>query len=213
MKTNPIRLIPIVRVAWTAGWDLAIAGAFLITWIAPETFGERMVHQLAFLMIIEFLVVHATGFFTAFGATTESSLKRAGMTAGLLAFYTLFAGAFSLAYGSPWPLFLFFLVILPRIPTLVFQPRGPSGQFVMMAHWAGMTALYIFGVFATIILPVPALGITPEVIEAQEFGMTGLWPEEPYRVVAFGVIYFTGQALLALGMEAMHTRFAANLED
>ncbi len=54
-----------------------------------------------------------------------------------------------------------------------------------------MVGAYVFGVFATIVLPVPRLGITPEVVAGQGFTSSGAWIEEPQRVIAFGVLYFT----------------------
>jgi len=182
-------------------WELGLAALFLITWVWPDTFGERMVHKLTFLMLLEFLVVHSTGFFAAISSKDDTRLRRGLMFSGLLAFYLMMAGAFSAMYGGPWPLFGFLLVALPRIPGIVLRPPDDDTQFWMMANWAGMTALFLLGAFATLVYDVPPLGVTPEVIEAQEFGIGGEWPEQPYRVMAFGTLYFTGLALLNLLME------------
>ena len=52
------------------------------------------------------------------------------------------------------------------------------------------TPLYLLRAFATLVLPVPRLGITPAVIAAQQIHATGLWVEQPQRVLALGVVYF-----------------------
>jgi hypothetical protein len=68
----------------------------------------------------------------------------------------------------------------------------------MMANWAAMVVLYLVGIFLTAVVAIPRYGVTAEVIAAQHFKDKGLWPEEPYRVMAFGALYFSGLALLAV---------------
>jgi hypothetical protein len=50
----------------------------------------------------------------------------------------------------------------------------------------------------TLAYDIPPLGVTPEVIAAQEFSVGGEWPEQPYRVMALGALYFTGLGLFAI---------------
>jgi hypothetical protein len=209
------------RIAITSGTDLAIAASFLITWISPYTFDERAVHKLTFVMIVEFLVVHSTGFFTAFssndmmmsfgrssGAEAERKArrKRAMALIGLLMFYLLFAWGFSVSYGSAWPIFAFLVVSLPRFPALIRSGSGDAEMFRGMATWAAMTAMYLLGAFVTLIADIPQLGVTPEVIANQKFGVGGIWPEEPYRALAFGTIYFTGLAAIGGATEVLDER-------
>lgn len=196
------------RTAWAAGGDLCLAGAFLITWIWPYTFGEFAVHKFTFLMLLEFLVVHSTGFFAAISSRDETPLRRGLMFAGLLALYLLFAAGFSASYGGPWPLMAFAMLALPRAPSIILRPPDDDAQFMMMANWAAMTALYLFSIFFTLVYDIPPLGVTPEVIESQQFGIGGAWPEQPYRVMAHGAIYFTGQAVLAVLFEGLAFRRA-----
>jgi hypothetical protein len=51
-------------------------------------------------------------------------------------------------------------------------------------------ALYVLGVFVTVILPLPRLGITPEVVAQLGIPGSGLWVERPHTVIAFGLLYF-----------------------
>lgn len=198
------------RIAIASGTDLAIAASFLITWIRPYTFDERAVHKLTFLMLVEFLVVHSTGFFTAFSsvdsmmafgssgenAERKARWRRALALGGLLMFYLLFCAGFSVSYGSAWPIVAFLGVSLPRFPALIRSGLGLDEMFRGMATWAAMTAMYLGAAALTVIGNVPPLGVTPEVIAAQQFGVGGVWPEQPYRALAFGAIYFTGMAIL-----------------
>jgi hypothetical protein len=44
----------------------------------------------------------------------------------------------------------------------------------------------------------PSFGITEDVIRRQAFTMQGLWVEDPYRVIAFGFLYFVASGLMEL---------------
>jgi hypothetical protein len=61
---------------------------------------------------------------------------------------------------------------------------------MLQTSWAIGVFAYVMLVFATVILPVPAFGVTSEVIAKQGFTMRGLWIDEPYRMMAFGFLYF-----------------------
>lgn len=187
-----------LRLAWSSGTDICIAATFLITWIAPYTFDERMVHKLTFMMLLEFLVVHSTGFIGAVAVRDNSRLERAFMLTVLLVLYFLFAGAFAVSYGGWWPVIAFAALTLPKVPAILLHGEDLRSIDRVMMNWAAMTALYLFGAFATLMYDVPPLGVTQEVIERQAFGVGGEWPEQPYRVMAFGVIYFSGMALVAM---------------
>jgi hypothetical protein len=192
---------------WVCGWDLVLAATFLVTWIHPYAYHEEMVGRLVLTMLLEFIVVHATGFFGAVGTFGDGrrdrpgTLRRALAFFGLFALYMLFTGAFALAVESTWPFVAFAGLMLPRFPSLVLNPPDDEGQFRVMAHWAGMTVLFLAGAFLTAVYEVPALGVGPEVVARQGFETGGLWLEEPHRVMAFGVFYFTGNALLNILME------------
>lgn len=194
-------LTAFARILFSAGPDFWLAATFLITWLRPYTFGETTVHKLTFVMLIEFLVVHSTGFFSAIATRDMARPQRIFISAILLLFYCLFAGAFSASYGSPWPLFAFLMLTVSKLLTVLFRPHDDDTQFRAMGFWAFMTALYLFSTFATVMADVPALGVTPEVIARQGFGVGGVWPEQPYRVMAMGAIYFTGLGLATVVME------------
>ena len=193
----------VLRLLWSGGMDVWFALVFLITWIAPGTFGARTVHHLTFVMVLEFIIVHASGFMGALANRESIRSVRAGQFFGLITLYTVFALSFSSMYGNLWPLFAFWTLMLSRFPAVVLRPPDFNGQFVLMANWAGMVFLYVMGVFLTAVAPIPRLGVTPEVVALQEFGIGGLWPEEPHRALAFGTLYFTGLAVLAVINEAV----------
>ncbi|MBI5092108.1 MAG: hypothetical protein HZB26_06635 [Candidatus Hydrogenedentes bacterium] len=191
-------LITAGRLIWSAGPDFGWAAAFLITWLSPYTLGDTAVYHLTFVMILEFIVVHSSGFFGAIGSKGDSFRSRALMYSALALFYCIFAAAFSAMYGGLWPLYAFLMLAIGKLPNTVIRPPDAEGQNIVMINWAAMTALYLAGVFITVILPIPAFGVTPEVIASQHFTATGVWPEEPYRVMAFGAFYFTGMGVISV---------------
>jgi hypothetical protein len=203
-----LMLMAALRILWAAGMNGWIAAMFLITWLRPNTFGPLTVHHLTFVMLMEFIVVHASGFLGAMAARDEPRWRRAAMFAGLTAFYMIFAAGFAAMYGGWWPLWAFWGLLSSRFPTVVLRPPDLRGQAVLIVNWAAMMVLYLGGIFLTAIISIPPLGVTAAVIEAQHFKDKGLWPEEPYRVMAFGALYFSGLTLLAIVNEALAVRSA-----
>jgi hypothetical protein len=201
-KDEAAKPIPVwkllLRTAWSAVPDFGLAACFAITWVRPYTLGETAVHHFTFLMLLEFLVVHSTGFLAAVGTRDNGRWERALMYSVLFLFYALMAAGFSASYGSLWPLAAFSILMLSKAPNVLFRPHGDDAMFALMSNWAAMTCLYLGGIFFTLVYDIPPLGVTPEVIAAQEFSVGGEWPEQPYRVMAFGVIYFSGLGLLSI---------------
>jgi hypothetical protein len=179
--------------------DFLAAATFLITWIAPTTFGEKMVSHLVLVMLLEFLVVHSAGFMGVIVYGDGSRAHKLGMVGGLTFFYLLFAAAFGFSFGTWWPVQALIVLTLNRCSPLLLGPLPERDQMMSVtAGWAVGVVCYLFGAFATIMPPVPPLGITPEVVAAQGFTSTGLWIDEPWRPIAFGVVYFALQGLWEL---------------
>jgi hypothetical protein len=179
--------------------DFLAAGTFLVTWIAPTTFGETMVSHLVLVMLLEFLVVHSAGFMGVIIYGDGSRTTKLAMIGGLTFVYLLFAAAFGFSFGTWWPVQALVLLTLNRCTPLFLGPLPKEDQMDGVAvGWAVGVVCYLFGCFATVIPPVPALGITPEVVAAQGFTSEGLWIDEPWRPIAFGVIYFGLQGLWEL---------------
>lgn len=49
-------------------------------------------------------------------------------------------------------------------------------------------------------------------IARQDFTVDGLWPGEPYRVIAFGVLYFTGLSVVDVVNEILPVILAKSKE-
>jgi len=70
--------------------DAVTAGGFALVWMSPFVFGPLSVKTAMLTMLVEFFLVHATGFFTAFGNDQYASRRqRVAMLLGLSLFYVL----------------------------------------------------------------------------------------------------------------------------
>lgn len=196
---SPALRSPFARLA-AALPDLGLAGAFLVTWLEPFRLGERMVAYFMLVMLLEFIVVHSSGFM-GFVVLNESMATHRKVLAlvGLGAFYCLFAGGFGASFGAWWPVWTILLMTLNRIAG-VFLSEPPRGDLVTpaMSVWGFSVLCYVVFAFATTLLPIPRLGITPAVQAAQQLSGGGLWVDEPHRVIAFGVLYFAAVGLFEL---------------
>ena len=174
-----------------AAADFGFAAVFLITWIAPNTFGDHTLRFLMLVMMMEFVVVHSSAFMGNVMISRANRGAQATALAGFGVFYSLFAGAFALAFKTWWPITMFWGQTLNRLLGVLFgQVPDEDQKAFIQRSWIASVLLYLLGAFVTIVLPIPRLGITSSVIAAQQIHSSGLWVEQPQRVLAFGVVYF-----------------------
>lgn len=187
--------------AWLAGLiqaapDLGLSAVFLITWLRPDTFGALAVKHLVLVMLLEFIVIHSAGFMGAATIAAGSPGKRLLVILGFGLFYSLFTGAFSLAFHTSWPFVSFWVLTANRMLGVVVSPAVDlKSANVVMGGWALNVVAYLGCCFLTVLAPMPRLGITPEVVKAQAFTGEGLWIDQPHTAIAFGCLYF-----LAVGL-------------
>ena len=185
--------------------DAVTGCGFVLVWASPFVFGPLSVKTAMLTMLIEFFLVHATGFFTAFGSEASvSRLRRVGMLLGLSLLYVLMIGAFAWSFHAWWLLLSFGWLLIGKIVWVAQNPKPDDNSTNrQMLAWAGSVALFLAGVFLTCVADIPRWGITEAL--APQYGLNthgGLWEAEPQRVVAFGVIYFgiTFLVKLAVGL-------------
>ena len=111
---------------------------------------------------------------------------------GLGLFYTLFVAGFALAFETWWPIVAFWLLTFNRLLGAIFIRHEPTflQRQAIEASWAVGAVAYVAGAMVTTVGPIPRLGITPEMVEVADLPGSGIWIDEPYRAVAFGVLYF-----------------------
>jgi hypothetical protein len=195
---------------FAAAPDTITAGIFLTAWIAPTLPGPEAVKNLMLTMLIEFIVVHSSVFYAGISAVENiARVKRMLMLLGFALFYMMFVVAFALAFDSTWPIFAFAWLLLSRFAHLWTHPtQGAEETGRMMLTWAASCATYVLGALATVVLPLPTLGVTPEFIAAMHLSGSGEWIERPQTVLAFGFLYFAVQAWVKYALSNGEKRLA-----
>jgi hypothetical protein len=145
------------------------------------------------IMLVEFILVHASGFLGGqIFAERISRSRRFLILAGFSVFYLIFVATFALSFDQWWPYIAFGWLMLGKFASVLAR-NLPSGERLkqLETEWGIGAVVYILGVFVTVILPMPAFGITPDVIRNLDLPGGGMWVDEPQRVIAFGVLYFS----------------------
>jgi hypothetical protein len=175
--------------------DTITSAIFLTAWIEPSIPGAETVRNLMLTMLIEFIVVHSGAFYAAIVSNSESRIRNTLLLLGLAAFYMMFIAAFAFAFDSTWPIFAFGWLLLSRFSHLWTHPvQGSRDTERMMMLWGVSCAAYVLGAGATVMLPLPALGMTPDFVASMHLPGSGEWIERPQTVLAFGFLYFAVQA-------------------
>jgi hypothetical protein len=185
-------MLDFLRRLFSAAPDAVTALVFAAAWVAPLHWGRDLVGNLMLVMMLEFLVVHSGGFIGM--AVVNPEVGRRAKTLAVLgfgAFYMLFALAFALAFHRLWAVWAFTWLLGSKLATVWLSPAAPTREVERQKSlWGLSVALYVLGVFVTVILPLPRLGITPEVVAQLGIPGSGLWVERPHTVIAFGLLYF-----------------------
>lgn len=186
--------------------DALTAGFFLLLWIVPGWLGEDALRTGLLMMLVEFVLVHATGILGQIALGADPGRSRWKPLLGFSLLYLAFVGAWAFAFEAWWPL-LALLWLVAGKAQLAMQPvAGAEKLERMKSEWAMSAIFYLGGVFATVILPIPRLGISHAVQSAADLPGSGVWVDQPHTVVAFGLVYF---GLLAVA-KARHWQLPAS---
>ena len=176
--------------------DLVLGVVFLLVWLEPERFAPDMIRGFMLLMLLEFIVVHSGGFAGSVMLSDKPRMQKVQSLGLLGGFYTLFVGGFSLAFHTWWPLLSFWGLMVNRMMSVLLgQAEKGDERAFLQRGWAAGAVFYLCFIFATVLLPVPRFGVTDEVLRAVDLPGEGLWVDQPWRVLAFGFLYFTATGL------------------
>lgn len=174
-----------------AGPDTVTTAAFLIVWLSPLSLGSHAVDGAVLVMLIEFLLLHASIMLGALNLLNFSRTIRITVSSCLAGGYFLMIGGFAWSFEDWWPLLVFSWLLLGKLPLLFNRTDQKVGRNLEPAvKWAFLFVFYMFGIFITLAVPIPELGITQVSRSSLQLTGSGLWVDEPQRAVAFGVIYF-----------------------
>ncbi|MDX9972057.1 MAG: hypothetical protein RBU21_03600 [FCB group bacterium] len=202
------------RVLWTVGVDVSMAVLFLLVWFRPYALGEQSVRRFAVFYMVEFMAIHATFCWAYIPERTPIRSNRisAFVVTGIM--YTIAMGLISMIAGNIWVLVFFWAMLISHFSAVVLRLPGQQDKPYASTHWGIMLGLYIACLVLTMtFIPMPAFGITPEVIAAvRPPGVTvkSVPADEPYRCIAFGVVYCTSLAIWTLIRERTSLRRAGN---
>ena len=134
--------------AANAAPDFVLGLTYVTALVDRTLLPEAWVPQLARAALIEFVVIHASGFLAWPWLAREWKQKqRALFVAALAAAYSLGLGIFSLVVGGVWPLAIFWGLMLNRmLVVLVHEAPGDEEFQQWVASWAGGTTLYVLAV-------------------------------------------------------------------
>lgn len=169
------------------------AGILLALWIEPRQLGIEWFRAGVLSLLLEFFVIHASGFMAALMYDPETpARKRMLQVSGLALFYLLFMSAFAWGFHAWWMLAAFAWLVFGKLQA-IWSGAAPTerDRQVAMASWALSIVVYLGSVAATVIPEsVPMLGATPDVRDAAGFTGSGAWEAEPHRALAGAVLYF-----------------------
>lgn len=188
-----LHLGPLSRagVVFGALTDLAWCASFIAVWRQPGVFGAGDVELAFVLLIVEFLLLHATGFLFATSVKVPGERRNLMLFAGFAVFYLLFAGALSRTVDNWLPFGLMFgLVIGDFTLGLLSRSDGiTASQVLSLRFWLVRVVLFLVAVFLCLFIPLPQGGVELEP------GAGAVWDAEPYRGLATGALFFALAAL------------------
>jgi hypothetical protein len=195
--------------------DALSATIFVWAWIDPSTIGgPERVKNLMLVMLFEFIAMHSSAIIGSMFLSDMPRAQKFLALVGLSAAYLLFVVAFAYGFSSMWPIWAFAWLFVCRFWYLIANPTtGEDAARRMQNSWGLSGLTYLLGCFITVFLPLPHLGITPEFIAQMHFPekMTGDWVDHPWKVLAFGALYFSVMAVAKfndLGIPAPRTNTA-----
>ncbi|MGA9334090.1 MAG: hypothetical protein WBV39_07410 [Rudaea sp.] len=172
--------------------DAITTCVFLTAWIAPALLGPEQIKNLLLVMMIEFLIVQSSGLYAGILYWRDGANSgRSGLLVGMCVVYMLFAAVFALIYSSLLPVVSIGWLLMSRfLPSWIDPSKRTLDLADLLITWVVSTIGYMLAAVATLALPLPHLGMTPQVIAALHLPGGGEWIERPYTVLAFGTVYF-----------------------
>lgn len=181
---------------WFAAWS------FWVAWRTPLAYDDGEWVKLGVgVLVAEFIAIHSS---TMIGelATAGPALRRHAWT--LLGAYGLFALAIPLAFDSLHIALLMGVLMLSRLHD-IFRPAAGRERAYGRRRSLASGVLFVLLAFASVLLPIGAGGITPELLDAvwPDRG-DGIWEAEPQRALAMGLFYFLLLGLVELRPPSAH---------
>lgn len=186
--------------------DFGLAAVYVLAWTAPNHIAPWVPRWAVLTMLLEFVVVHSTGFMGVIAFGRDQVREQVGMLLLLSAVYSLLVAGFAAGFHEWWMFGSFWLLTANRLSGILAHrdPGNGRGIDAFVIGWAASTLFYLLGAVLTAALDVPRFGLAdPAVIRGMHLEGGGLWVDEPWRVLAFGAAYFTAVGLFELAAFAI----------
>jgi len=171
------------------------AGAYLAVWLVPDRVPGALARALFVGMVLEFLLLHSYAFLNLAtgvekGASFGERLRGSLSVLGFGSFYLLMAGALGWATHSATPVWTIVWLLGGRIFEVAVVGDSASAGDSRIGSWLRHLLLYILLAILTSVVPLPALGLSPEIVAGFDLPGSGTWVEKPQSALAFGFLYF-----------------------
>jgi len=172
--------------------DAITAGFFLLLWLVPQWLGPTALRTGLLMMLVEFILMHASGMLGGMALANAGDGRRPWKPILLFGgFYLVFIAAWAWSFEAWWPLLALAWLVAGKL-VMAWQPLADAEKRERLQTEWGISALaYLGGVFVTLFLPLPRLGLDAGVVAAADLPGSGEWVDKPHTVVAFGLIYFS----------------------
>jgi len=180
--------------AVTSAWCLWV-------WLHPLAFDASAVRCVVLMMLMEFLLLNATGFFTAIPFMVELPRSvRATMIVGLAVIYFALVWAFASPFHAFWPYLAFGWLAAGKLAWIVRNRRVTGSEHTWLTGtWAVSVVAYLGAVGIGELHSLPTFGIVPSILPSLHLpggegwvsqpGNAG-WLAAPHKAVAAAVFYF-----------------------
>lgn len=184
-----------------AALPCAIAAlVYLVTWIRPETLGDTMVRDLLLLMMMEFIMMHASVMMSAIPRIAETRTGRMVAVVLLAVLYSAFGVGVPLWLGVPWFIVHFAALVGGRFWAARQLPDARQEK-VQLIGWAVAILAYLLFMVCSAI-PFPRFGIPDGPVD-----LYGSEWQNPQRVIGAGFLYWSA---LATALYFLHRLPAAS---
>jgi len=169
----------------------------LWVWINPLALGTDTVKGVVLMMGMEFILLNATGIFTAIPFVIELGRNtRMALMLTLCAVYLMLVAGFALPFHAVWPFFTFGWLVASKLAWIARNRRVSSNeQMWLMGTWAVSVVAYLGAVGIGVSYDLPTLGITPAIVPSLHLPTGGEWLDTPHKAVASAVFYFAAVAV------------------
>lgn len=169
--------------------DMLTGGFFLVLWLSPLFFGPEGVKTAFLLLLVEFLLMHASGVLgSQQGRGTAGCLPLIGFGGLYLLIFLIVA----LSFDAGWPLLALAWLVVGKLTSGSMAGRDDLDR----RHWNNAIWMLSFAAWIPLfllvsVLPLPRLGMTPEAMALIEIGGSGAAADNPHKAAAFGLFYFS----------------------